>query len=123
MIVEWVVTDGGCNEVARNHFGALMNQLVKSVLAVGSRLAPNYRPCVVMNLSPGTIYRFAIALHVPLLEVSGKPMKILIIRKNGLAGGVIKVYVPNAEQSENDGDIFFQRLAFKMIIDGVGPFK
>ena len=48
---------------------ALMKQLVKRVLAVGSGLSPDYRTCRVFNRKPIPTDVFTVAFHICLLQV------------------------------------------------------
>lgn len=47
----------------------------------------------------------AVALHIALLEVCGKPMKVLVVRQHGVSFGAMEVDVPDSEDSQNDGDL------------------
>lgn len=38
---QWIVTISCCQKITWDELGALMNQLVESVLSIGSRLPPN----------------------------------------------------------------------------------
>ena len=72
-----VVTDGilrlaETNKVARDELGALVDQLVEGVLAVGSRFAPDNRPGLPFHLFTGAGNVFSVALHVALLEIGGE---------------------------------------------------
>jgi len=60
-------------EITRYHSSSLVNQLVESMLAVGSWFTPDYRPCGVLHLRPISGYK----LHVALLEVRCKLVQVL----------------------------------------------
>mmetsp|Transcript_27967 Transcript_27967/g.64778 ORF Transcript_27967/g.64778 Transcript_27967/m.64778 type:complete len:246 (-) Transcript_27967:922-1659(-) len=104
MVIDWgpnsvgklVVGINGRQEIARNHFGTLVNQLVESVLAIGSRLAPKNGSSLHAHLFsvPGDV--LPVGLHISLLEVRRKAMHVLIIRQNGNRFGSKKVVVPNS---------------------------
>lgn len=70
-------------EIAGNDLSSLMDQLIKSVLAVGSRLSPNDGTGLVIHLETLVINVLAVGLHVSLLEVGGEAVHVLIIGKNG----------------------------------------
>jgi hypothetical protein len=57
------------DEIARNQLGALVDELVKRVLAVGARLAPVNRSCLVIDLHALECDVLAVALHGELLQV------------------------------------------------------
>ena len=68
------------DEVARNQPGALMNQLIERVLAVGAGFAPDKSgrcrssPCLPVERDV-----LAVALHRQLLEIGGKPFQVLFV--------------------------------------------
>ena len=79
-----ITTVGSSNKVSRNQISALMNQLEKRVLTIGTGLSPKYcTSCIVHSLIVGANL-LAIAFHIKLLQVSGKPVQILIIRRDDL---------------------------------------
>src|SRR5205085_8016286 len=49
MYPKWVQGLAEPDEVARNQLGALMNELVERVLAIGSRLPPDNRPGLIVH--------------------------------------------------------------------------
>jgi len=49
VIAQRVVADGRGDEVTRNDFGALMDQLIKRMLTIGARLAPDNRASLVIH--------------------------------------------------------------------------
>ena len=57
----------------------LMNQLIESMLSIGSRLSPNNWSSLIVDTLSTTSHIFPITLHVTLLEISRKPMHILEI--------------------------------------------
>ena len=79
MLVHGIVADGGGQEVGRNQLGALMKQLVESMLAVCAGFPPDDRTCLVGHLLAIPIHRFPIAFHVSLLEVSREAMHVLVV--------------------------------------------
>src|SRR5262249_4413427 len=70
------------DKVDRDELGSLMDQLIERVLTVGSGLAPVDRPSLIIYFI--SVYRdvLTIALHRELLEISGKALEILLVRKN-----------------------------------------
>ena len=52
----------------------LVNKLIECVLAIGSRLAPDYRPGAVVDLITRPYHVLPVTLHVPLLEIGREPV-------------------------------------------------
>ena len=84
MVAHWVVTHGWRKKIARNKSCALVQKLIECMLPVRAGFAPNYRPGLVKNVLAIPVNGFAVALHVALLKVSGKPVKVLIVGENSL---------------------------------------
>ena len=85
------------DEIARDQFGALMDQLVESVLSVRTGFAPDNRTGLVSDGLSAAVNLFTIAFHVALLEIGGKAVKVLVVWQNGLAFGAKKIIVPDAQ--------------------------
>ena len=76
------------DEVARHQPGALVDQLVEGVLAVGARLAPDDRPGRrARPARPCEVDRLAVALHVELLEVGREAPQALAVGQHGVGLG------------------------------------
>ena len=71
VIANLVVAVGRGDEVARNHLGALMDQLVEGVLAVRTRFTPKDRAGLVVHSLAFAVDGLAVGFHVGLLEVGG----------------------------------------------------
>src|SRR5690606_31442602 len=83
-----------CDEVARNQLGTLMDKLIKGMLSVGAGLAPDDGPGLVIHRMAFAVYVFAIALHITLLEISGKAVQVLVVGEDSLCFGIEEVVVP-----------------------------
>lgn len=70
---------GGEQEVARDNVGALVDQLIKGVLAIGARFAPNDGTGGAGDGFVFLSYGLAITLHVLLLQIGGKAVHALVI--------------------------------------------
>lgn len=92
-----------CDEIARNQACALMYELIEGMLAICAWLAPNYWTRIIANFLARFADKFAIALHIALLEICGKSMHILIVWQQSVRLGIIKIGIPNAKQSQNNG--------------------
>ena len=59
-------------------FVPLMKQLMKLVLPVGARLAPEHRASLVINLVSAERDVLAVGLHRELLQVGGESLQVLV---------------------------------------------
>ena len=80
--VQGEVASARANEVARDD-AALVNELVKTVLAVRTRFTKVYFSCVKWERNPIHRDPLAIAFHVDLLNVRWKAQQRLRIRQQG----------------------------------------
>src|SRR6202035_3985978 len=67
------------DEVTGDEPGALMDQLIEGVLAIGSRLAPIDRAGVSVHRRSIEPHMFAVALHRQLLEISRETLQVLVV--------------------------------------------
>uniref|UniRef100_A0A182IS09 Uncharacterized protein n=1 Tax=Anopheles atroparvus TaxID=41427 RepID=A0A182IS09_ANOAO len=77
-------------------------ELVECMLAVSARLAPDDRPGGKVDALARLRHALAVALHVALLEVGGKPVQILVVREQGVRLRSVEVRVPDAHQRKDD---------------------
>ena len=92
---------GEADEVGRHQPGALVQQLVEGVLAVGARLAPHDLAGVASRpASPSQRHRLAVALHAQLLQVGGEAGQVLAVGQHRLGLGAEEVDVPDRDQPE-----------------------
>jgi len=92
-----IVRLGGGNEVAGDQAGALVDELVEGVLAVGAWLAPHDRTCAVVDGLARLADELSVALHITLLEIGGKTVQVLIVGQQGVCFRLEEVGVPNSE--------------------------
>ncbi len=123
VITHGVMADSGCDEVARDQFCSLMNQLVKGMLPVRPGFPPDDRTCLIAHFSPAPVDRLPVALHIPLLKVGREPVHVLIIRQNGLCLGTEEVVVPHPDQGKQDGDVLFKGGLPEMDVHGMGTLE
>src|SRR5215467_9642647 len=98
MVAEGVQSLAKSDEVARHEFGALVNQLVEGVLAVGAGLAPEDRAGLIGGDGLAVEGNgFAAAFHGELLEVGGGAFEVLIVREDGNGLGAEEIVVPDGE--------------------------
>ena len=82
------------DELAGHHGGALMNELVEGVLAVGAGLAPDDRSGVVIHECAVAGDSLAVAFHVQLLQVGGEAHQGLAVWQDSQRGQSQKGAVP-----------------------------
>ena len=120
VIANLVVAVGRGDEVARNHLGALVDQLVEGVLAVGARFAPEDRAGLVVHALGVAIDGLTVRFHVGLLEVGSEAMEVLVVREHRVAGSAEEVVVPHADEGEDNRHVLVGRSGLEMLIHFVG---
>src|SRR5690606_12757392 len=123
MIPHGVMADGGGNEVARDQPGSLVYELIEGVLTVGARLAPDYWAGLVIDGLPGAVNRLTVALHIALLKICRKPVKVLVVGEDGLRRRAEEIVVPDADHGEHHGDILFKGCRPEMLVHSMRTFK
>ena len=123
VIAEGVVADGRRDEVAGDQAGTLVDQLVKSVLAVGAGLTPDDGAGFVVDGVAVAVDAFAVGLHVPLLEVGREAVEVLIVGKDRFGFRAEEVGVPDADQGQADGQVILQRSGAKMLVHALHPVE
>jgi len=104
------------DEVAGDHAGALVDELVETMLAVRAGLAPVDRAGVGVHAGAVEFHRLAIALHRELLEVGGEALEVLFVGQDGDGLRAEEVVIPNGEQAVEDGEVFLERSGAKMLV-------
>lgn len=107
MWTHWVECFNRSKKIAGYQFRALVNQLIEGVLAVGPRFTPNDGPRAPGDRFTFSVDPFAVAFHIPLLEIGGEAVEVLVVGKDGVGLSIVKVVVPDAEQGKGHGQIFF----------------
>src|SRR3984885_10158952 len=88
------------DEVAWDQTRSLMDQLVKRVLPIGSRLTPIDRSGIRDHACSIERHMLAVALHRQLLQIGWEPLEVLFIRQNSYRLCVEEVGVPNRQQPQ-----------------------
>src|SRR5207244_2347259 len=91
------------DEVARNNFRALMDELIERMLAVGAGLAPINRPGLIVDWRALERDVLAIRFHRELLQIGGKALQVLLVRQHRDGLRAEKVVVPDSEQAHQNG--------------------
>ena len=79
VLAERVVALRRHDEVTWNQVRPLVNHLIEGMLAVGPRFPPHHRTGFNRNGSSVHGDRFAVAFHVALLQMGGKPVQRLAV--------------------------------------------
>ena len=116
MVADLVVAVGRGDEIARNHLGALVDQLVEGMLAVRARFAPEDRASLVVHALGVAVNGLAVGFHVGLLEVGGEAVQVLVVREHGVARSAKEVVVPNTDEGEDNREVLVGRSGLEMLI-------
>src|SRR5215471_10904551 len=95
---------------------SLMNQLVKRMLTVGSRLAPIDGPGIVVEFFTIESYMFAVALHRQLLQVGRKSLQILLVRQHRDGLSAEEIVVPDGQEAHEHRQIALKRSGAEMFV-------
>lgn len=107
MPCKWIVGLGKSDKIARYQFGPLMEELEEGVLAIGTGFTPDDRaglPRDRLSLLGGA---FAVGFHVELLQISDQTGQRLIVREDGMSGGVEKIIIPDAQEGQDRRHVLF----------------
>ena len=74
-----------------------MDKLIESMLPISTWLSPDYRSGLIIYRIPISVVGFAIALHIPLLEIGSKAVHILVVWKYRLTFSTKKIGVPDPQ--------------------------
>ena len=110
---------GEGNEIGRNHHGALVQQLVEGMLAVGAGLAPEDLTGVGGHGAAVPADMLAVGLHGELLQVGRETVQVLAVRQHGVALGTEEVDVPDVEQAHQRDGVVLERGVAEVLVDGV----
>src|SRR5215470_16559609 len=83
------------DEVAGDEPRPLVDELIERVLAVGPRLAPVDRPCVVVHAPAVQADVFAVRFHGQLLEIRWEALEVLLVGQHGHRLRAEEVVVPD----------------------------
>ena len=93
------------DEVSGDHAGALVDQLVEGVLAVGTGLAPEDLAGLVGDRAAVAAHGLAVGLHGQLLQIRGEAMQVLRVGQDSVRVGTQEVRVPHVEQAHEQGHV------------------
>ncbi len=113
---------GGCHEeFAGDHSGALMDQLVKGMLAVGARFAPDYGAGRTLQQGTGHAHALAVALHLQLLQIGGQAGQTLIVGQDRAGAIAHRLMVPETDERQHHWHILQRCGVLKMVVHRLGP--
>ena len=119
VIRERVMGDSRSDEIARYHFGSLVDQLVERVLTVSAWFTPDNRASLVIHNVTVTVNILTVGLHIALLEVRRETVHILVIRQNRLSFRTKEIVVPDANQRQQYRQVFLGRRGGEMLVHRV----
>ena len=105
------------DEVGRDELGALVNQLVEGVLAVGARLAPEDLAGLGGDGGAVPTHGLAVGFHGQLLQVGREAVQVLVVRQHGVGGDLEEVAVPDVQHTEQHHDVLLERGVGEVLID------
>ncbi|RMO51731.1 glucosephosphate isomerase [Pseudomonas amygdali pv. eriobotryae] len=120
MVGNRVEADDRHDEVGRNHLCALMQQLVISMLTVGTHAAPDDRAGVGGGWRTVLTDALAVGLHVQLLQVFGDVTQVVVVRQDRVALRIPEVAVPDTQQRQQHRHVLFERGALEMLVHRIG---
>lgn len=123
MISQRVVADGRSDEVTRDHERALVDQLVKRMLAIGAGFTPDHRTRVPTYWLSVAVNALPVALHIALLEIGGKTVHILVIGQDRLRLRSEEIGIPQSYEGHGDGNIRFEGCRPEMHIGRMGALQ
>ena len=116
MAAEWVERLGKCDEVAGDEAGALVDELVEAVLAVGAGFAPVDRTRVGIHMVAIEFHMLAVALHGELLEVGGEAFQVLVVGQDGDGLRAVEVVIPQGQEAVEDGDVLLKGRGAEVLV-------
>lgn len=107
-------------EITRDQLGTLVDELIESVLAVGSGLSPDDRSSLVVDLLAGLGDALSIGFHVSLLEVVSELVEVLVVREQSLGLRAVEVIVPDTDEGKDYGQVLLERGLLEVQVHLVG---
>src|SRR5260370_38065710 len=95
-----------------------MEELIERMLAVCAGLAPDNRTGLIVHKSSVERDMLAVALHGQLLQIGGEALQILIVRQHGQGLGAEEIFVPDTEQTHQNGEVSLEQTGAEMHVHG-----
>src|SRR6187397_2481120 len=94
-----------------------MDELIKRMLAISPRFSPIHRTRLIGDPFSFTCHMLAIALHRQLLQIGGKTLEVLVVRKDCHGLRTEEIDIPDGEQTHEGRQIFGNRRGAKVLVD------
>src|SRR4029453_18187554 len=104
------------DEITWDQPRSLMDQLVKRMLTVGSRLAPIDGTGIVIDFFAIERHMFAVALHRQLLQISRKALEILLIGQDRHGLCAEEIVVPDSQEAHEHRQIALEGSGAEMFV-------
>src|SRR6266542_3140596 len=104
------------DEITWDQPRSLMDQLVKRMLTVGSRLAPIDGTGIVIDFFAIERHMFAVALHRQLLQISRKALEILLIGQDRHGLCAEEIVVPHAQEAHEHRQVALEGSGSEMLV-------
>src|SRR5215813_14177738 len=104
------------DEITWDQPRSLVDQLVKRMLTVGSRLPPIDWTRIVIDPLTIESHMFAVALHGQLLQISRKALEILLIGQHGHGLRAEEVVVPDRQETHEHRQIALKGRGTEMFV-------
>src|SRR5262249_14540302 len=104
------------DEITWDEPGSLVDQLVKRMLTVGSRLPPIDGTGIVIDPLTIESHMFTIAFHGQLLQISRKALEVLLIGQHGHGLRTEEVVVPNGQEAHEHWQIALEGRGAEMFV-------
>src|SRR5262249_13143852 len=104
------------DEVTGDEPGALMDQLIERMLAIGSGLAPVDGTGLMIHWRPGKGHVLAIALHRQLLEIRREALQVLVVGQHRDGLRAEEIVVPDAEETHEHRQVALEWRAAEMFV-------
>src|SRR5690606_41980871 len=96
------------NKVSRDDIGALVQHLIKRMLAIDTNFTPYQRHASVRDLFAGPVHGLAVTFHLRLLHVSRETVQTLVVRQQGVGSIVEEVAIPDSDQCQHHWRVLSQ---------------
>jgi len=104
------------DEVAGDEAGALVDELVEAVLAVGAGFAPVDRTRIGIHMGAIEFHMLAVAFHRELLEVGGEAFQVLVVGQDGNGLCAVEVVIPQGQEAVEDGDVLLKGRGAEVLV-------
>src|SRR5215831_9965583 len=104
------------DEITWDEPGSLVDQLVKRMLAVGSRLSPIDGTGIVIDSLTIESHMFTVAFHGQLLQISRKALEILFIGQHRHSLRTEEVVVPDRQEAHEHRQIALKGSGAEMFV-------